>query len=134
MQGSALAGKLREKIDAKNAPPAPVDDLIEAAMPHSGFIPAEVHVTNATDAMAKLKKRTAPLKVRFYPLGFPNHCMRCCTCHPHSIGLQVLSRRRFYPGVLCMQAFLGSPERQAACTFLDITVMFAQHACSNRPC
>ena len=87
-------------------------------MPHSSFIPAEVHVTNATDAMAKLKKRTAPLKVLFYALWLaPSRDCAAAYAPPHSSGLQVPARRR---SANVLQAFLGNSRAAGSLRFCSV--------------
>jgi hypothetical protein len=49
---------------------------------HSSFIPEEVKITNASDAMIKLKKRTAPLKVQSKPAGICGLIRQGCLCMP----------------------------------------------------
>ena len=64
VQDAALAGKLRQKVGT--AEPELEEEVEEEPKKatHSSFIPEEVKITNTSDAMIKLKKRTAPLKVR----------------------------------------------------------------------
>ena len=62
-QEAALAGKLRQQIAGKNAPPSPPSGFA-GALPNTGsIVPQEVAITNATEPLLKLRKRTAPLKV-----------------------------------------------------------------------